>query len=290
MSIATTCPSCEALFRLSDTLAGKRVQCQKCMTRFIVPSAGTSETQPGIPVEAVASTASTKASVEAPKPRSKPAPVPAPTEPEEFEEPEEEEERPRKKRRADPEEEEDSNRPRKKRRADPDEDDEDDDDRPRRRRKKSRSSGSNMNLIYILAGVGVLLLVVCGGVGGLFYALSNRGQGGNTAIVLGADGTFRTTSALRIWDPAKDGKHFRTFTLNMEAGRTYEIDMQSRDLDSYLVVLDDTGRVVMEDDDSGGALNARVIITPQRAGIFRIEASTFDDLETGSFTLAIRRR
>jgi predicted Zn finger-like uncharacterized protein len=289
MSIATTCPNCEALFRLSDTLAGKRVQCQKCMTRFIVPSAGASETQPGIPVEAVASKAPAKAPTDvAPKPRSRPAPVPAPTEPEEFEEPEEEEERPRKKRRADPDDEDDSDRPRRSRRADPD--DEDDDDRPRRRRKKSRSSSGDSSMLYIVLGIGALLFFVCAGGGGLIYVISNRNQGGDTPIVLAADGTFRTTSTLRVWDPMKDGKHFRTFTVPMEAGRTYEIDMVSPNLDAYLVLTEDNGRVVAEDDDGGGALNARLIFTPQRNGNFRIEASTFDDFETGNFTLAVRRR
>lgn len=37
MSITTTCPSCQALFRLPESLSGKAVRCQKCGQMFRVP-------------------------------------------------------------------------------------------------------------------------------------------------------------------------------------------------------------------------------------------------------------
>lgn len=37
MAIATTCPNCKASFRLAETLAGKKVRCQKCSQVFAVP-------------------------------------------------------------------------------------------------------------------------------------------------------------------------------------------------------------------------------------------------------------
>jgi predicted Zn finger-like uncharacterized protein len=37
MPIATTCPNCKAAFRLAETLAGKKVRCQKCRQVFVVP-------------------------------------------------------------------------------------------------------------------------------------------------------------------------------------------------------------------------------------------------------------
>ena len=39
MPISTTCPTCKAIFRLSEELAGKQVKCQKCQALFIVPAA-----------------------------------------------------------------------------------------------------------------------------------------------------------------------------------------------------------------------------------------------------------
>jgi predicted Zn finger-like uncharacterized protein len=50
MPIATTCPKCQALFRLPDELGGRRVKCQKCAAVFEAPSAGLEMTMPGMPV------------------------------------------------------------------------------------------------------------------------------------------------------------------------------------------------------------------------------------------------
>lgn len=43
MAISTLCPNCKALFKLGDELAGKQVRCQKCSQRFVVPTPTTSE-------------------------------------------------------------------------------------------------------------------------------------------------------------------------------------------------------------------------------------------------------
>src|SRR5437016_8900646 len=50
MPIATTCPNCKALFRLSDDMAGQKVKCQKCQHVFVVPKAGDNTLEPGVSV------------------------------------------------------------------------------------------------------------------------------------------------------------------------------------------------------------------------------------------------
>ncbi len=50
MPISTTCPQCQALFRLPEELAGRKVKCQKCAALFVAPSAGADTTMPGVPV------------------------------------------------------------------------------------------------------------------------------------------------------------------------------------------------------------------------------------------------
>ena len=50
MPIATTCPSCQALFRLPDEMAGRRVKCQKCANLFEVPRGNAETTTPGVAV------------------------------------------------------------------------------------------------------------------------------------------------------------------------------------------------------------------------------------------------
>ncbi len=50
MPIATTCPKCQALFRLPDELAGRKVKCQKCAAVFEAPMGVSEMTMPGTPV------------------------------------------------------------------------------------------------------------------------------------------------------------------------------------------------------------------------------------------------
>src|SRR5207253_9883860 len=47
MPISTTCPSCKAIFRLSEALAGKKVKCQKCQNLFVVPTSDGATMEPG---------------------------------------------------------------------------------------------------------------------------------------------------------------------------------------------------------------------------------------------------
>src|SRR6266498_1022663 len=50
MAISTSCPNCEAVFRLSEELEGKTVKCKKCGDKFVVPDAGATGVEPGLPV------------------------------------------------------------------------------------------------------------------------------------------------------------------------------------------------------------------------------------------------
>src|SRR5262245_20421964 len=53
MPISTTCPSCSAIFRLPDELAGRKVKCQKCDQLFVVPQTDASTLSPGSMVPTV---------------------------------------------------------------------------------------------------------------------------------------------------------------------------------------------------------------------------------------------
>lgn len=73
MPIATTCPTCQALFRLPDELAGRKVKCQKCAALFVAPNAGSDATMPSTPVvvgevEPAAEMAQASVAVAAPPP------------------------------------------------------------------------------------------------------------------------------------------------------------------------------------------------------------------------------
>jgi CHAT domain-containing protein len=90
---------------------------------------------------------------------------------------------------------------------------------------------------------------------------------------------LKLEGALNIEDEA--GFKAETITLNVKlaADKTYVIDMRAKDkspLDPYLQLLDSDGRLVAEDDDSGGQLDARIVHRPKAEGIFQIVATTLE--------------
>jgi hypothetical protein len=84
-------------------------------------------------------------------------------------------------------------------------------------------------------------------------------------------------------------KVHKLFTVELEAGRTYQIDQVSRQFDAYLYLEDPAGVIVGEDDDSGGNLNARIIYKADKAGKYHIVATSFNGATAGAFTLTVRQ-
>ena len=82
-------------------------------------------------------------------------------------------------------------------------------------------------------------------------------------------------------------KPAKTHTVKLTGGKTYQIDMVSADLDSYLRLDDSTGKTVAVDDDSGGNLNARIIHTAAKDDTFKIHAITFDG-QFGNYVLTVK--
>ncbi|HYT88529.1 MAG TPA: PPC domain-containing protein [Gemmataceae bacterium] len=83
--------------------------------------------------------------------------------------------------------------------------------------------------------------------------------------------------------------HFKAYTIKLKAKQFYIIDMEkiSEGMDPYLYLEDPSGKIVAQDDDSGGDLNARVIFQPRRDGEYRIIATTLVPA-TGDFRLTVR--
>jgi hypothetical protein len=84
--------------------------------------------------------------------------------------------------------------------------------------------------------------------------------------------------------------HFRDYKVNLAAGKLYVIDLVKggQGLDPYLFLEGANGKVVAQDDDSGGDLNARIIYSPTQDGVFRIIATTLVPA-TGNYTLTVRQ-
>jgi predicted Zn finger-like uncharacterized protein len=109
-----------------------------------------------------------------------------------------------------------------------------------------------------------------------------------------ANGQFQTTTQLTIQDPLDPDHgqcHCKLYQVDLQAGRTYQIDMTSPNshlLDPYLRVEDANEVVLVEDDDSGGNFNARIRFTPNVTGAFVVVATCFQPNQFGAYTLTIR--
>jgi hypothetical protein len=81
------------------------------------------------------------------------------------------------------------------------------------------------------------------------------------------------------------------YQIRFKAGVSYVIDMigpNSKKLDPYLQVRDPQGKILAEDDDSGGNLNARIVLRTRVDDIYRIRATSFGAGGSGDFTLTAR--
>lgn len=86
----------------------------------------------------------------------------------------------------------------------------------------------------------------------------------------------------------RKGAHYKVHTVKLEKGITYQIELISDDVDTYLRLEDPKGNRIMDDDDSGGNLDAMVYFVPPETGVYRIVATTFNPNETGSYTVKVQ--
>jgi hypothetical protein len=91
-------------------------------------------------------------------------------------------------------------------------------------------------------------------------------------------------------DDTPIGKVGKVFSVELKAGQTYTIELNSADLDSYLYLFDAKNALLAQDDDSGGDLNSRVVFRAERDGVYHIIATSLGGMDTGEFTLKVRKR
>ena len=88
-------------------------------------------------------------------------------------------------------------------------------------------------------------------------------------------------------DPMRNECHERAYEVPMIAGRTYVIDMASRDFLPYLSLRDEDDMIVAFQDESDSRRPARIVYTPTRTGTFRLVASTLEPMTFGNFLLSV---
>jgi len=85
-----------------------------------------------------------------------------------------------------------------------------------------------------------------------------------------------------------DGSYFQVYTLAGQAGQKIIIEMQSQQIDPYLVLFDANGKQIAEDDDGGGGKNARIQVTLPVTGNYTLYANSYEGGKIGSYTLSAR--
>jgi predicted Zn finger-like uncharacterized protein len=84
----------------------------------------------------------------------------------------------------------------------------------------------------------------------------------------------------------KKKAHMKDYTVNMEAGKTYVIDLKSNAFDAFLRLGAPTGAFVAFDDNSGGGTNARITYRASATGMYRVFAISHNG-KVGPFQLTV---
>jgi hypothetical protein len=113
-------------------------------------------------------------------------------------------------------------------------------------------------------------------------------SGGDKKIELvNEKGEFTATTAK---DKVRTDCPSRLYSFNFVEGRTYTIDHRSDDFDAYLRLEDSSGKVVAEDDDSGGGKtmhDARIIYKAPKSGAYTVVCTSYNSQAKGKYSLTI---
>lgn len=82
-----------------------------------------------------------------------------------------------------------------------------------------------------------------------------------------------------------DNSFFDVYAFEGKAGQQVQIDMTSREIDSYLILVAPDGSEVAQDDDGGGGSNSRIVATLPANGTYLLMANSYDAGQAGSYSL-----
>jgi hypothetical protein len=111
-----------------------------------------------------------------------------------------------------------------------------------------------------------------------------------------AEDVLSVTGTLMKDDPPNKHtkKPCKVHEVKLVAGKVYQIDLKAteKNWDPYLILEDASGKLSAADDDSGGFLDARIIIKARTDGTYRLVATTFDDLQLAqvNYSLAVTEK
>ena len=113
--------------------------------------------------------------------------------------------------------------------------------------------------------------------------------GGVTAVVFSPDECAAQSATIRgTLERAdhlmEDDTYFDEYYVFLRRGDRISIDMTSREIDCYLLILDDDRESIAEDDDGGRDTNATLTYEARRSGIYIVIANTYEQ-EFGDYRI-----
>ncbi|MBX9679399.1 MAG: hypothetical protein K2X38_11605 [Gemmataceae bacterium] len=149
-----------------------------------------------------------------------------------------------------------------------------------------------------------------GGGGGRFTVLVDEERNGNIAgnppfanppfgqplvgprverIALDANGRAEVNSTLNAADGMEPNGHrrCRIYEIRLENNKEYQIDLSSRQFDSFLQVKNEANQILASDDDSGGNLDSRIRFRPPLTANYRLFVGPLGGFQVGDFSLRI---
>lgn len=114
------------------------------------------------------------------------------------------------------------------------------------------------------------------------------GLAGEKKYELATDkGEFSATTAK---DKVRTDCPSKLYSFQFVEGRTYTIDLRSDDFDAYLRLEDPGGKVVAEDDDSGGGKtmhDARIVYKALKNGTYTVVCTSYNSNAKGKYNLSV---
>jgi S1-C subfamily serine protease len=108
---------------------------------------------------------------------------------------------------------------------------------------------------------------------------------GISPVLLQEEGTLGDNSQTL----PEDGSPYNEYELVGEEGQTISIYLESEDFDTFLVLTDENGEMVAQNDDASPSnLNSLITVTLPASGTYRILANAFDSTGRGDYTLTVR--
>ncbi len=110
-----------------------------------------------------------------------------------------------------------------------------------------------------------------------------------------AEDTLHVTGTIGPGDPTGaaprvSGSHYKVHTCKLLAGTRYVIDLigDGSGMDPYLVLQDDRGTVLQENDDNGASLNSRIEFMAPRTAEYKVFATTLGAGQFGTYQLDVQ--